>query len=55
MRKSCRGTIITLRTEVYLTAKEDNPALVLSNLHNRILAGSLKMNTALEYSTRVVQ
>jgi hypothetical protein len=36
MRKSCRGTIITLRTEVYLTGKEDSPALVLSNVHNRI-------------------
>ncbi len=43
----------------HLQGNEENPALVLSNVHNRISArdvvGSLKMNTTLEYSTRVVQ
>jgi hypothetical protein len=33
MRKSCRGTIITLRIEVSLTGNGENPALVLSNVH----------------------
>ena len=38
MRKSCRGTIITLRAKVSLTRNEENPALVLSNVHRRTSA-----------------
>jgi hypothetical protein len=38
MRKCCRVTRITLRTEVSLTENEENPALILSNVHNRTSA-----------------
>jgi hypothetical protein len=41
MRKCCRGARITLRAEVsksFLTGNEENPELVLSNVHNRTSA-----------------
>jgi hypothetical protein len=37
-RKCCRGTIITPRTEVFSKGNKENPALVLSNVHNRTSA-----------------
>ncbi len=37
-RKGCWGTIITLRGRSFLTGNEENPALVLSNVHNRTSA-----------------